>query len=205
MPASATRLAPWEDFVLRVIAIWKLLHAVFFTAVGFGLLKLRHHNVVDFLNDHLIVPYHLNPESHIVDWMLAEAQKVSPHMLFLAGWASFLYAAVFATEGIGLYLRKRWAEWLVVISTGFFLPLEIYELFHRVFWWKFLILAGNLIIVTYLAHRILLDTRLKGGGDGPGIPATGDDKPTVPTGLGAKQRTAGDGVGANGAVSTKTH
>jgi uncharacterized membrane protein (DUF2068 family) len=168
-PVSPARVAPWEDFVLRVIAIWKLVHAVFFTAVGFGLLKLRHHNVVDFLNDHLIVPYHINPESHVVDWMLEQAQKVSPHMLFLAGWASFFYAAIFATEGIGLYLRKRWAEWLVVFATGLFLPLEIYELVKKVVWWKFIILAGNLLIVGYLAHRILLDVRMKGGGgDGGG-------------------------------------
>ena len=40
MSAPATRVAPWEDFVLRLIAIYKLLHAVFFTAVGFGLLRL---------------------------------------------------------------------------------------------------------------------------------------------------------------------
>jgi uncharacterized membrane protein (DUF2068 family) len=134
---------------------------VFFTAVGFGLLRLRHHNIVDFLNNHLIVPYHLNPESHVVDWMLEQAQKINPHMLSLAGWAAFLYASVFATEGVGLYLRKRWAEWLVVVATGFFLPLEIYELFHRVVWWKFLILGGNVAIVAYLAHRIMLDTRLR--------------------------------------------
>jgi len=179
MSASSSRLAPWEDFVLRVIAVWKLIHAVFFTAVGFGLLRLRHHNIVDFLNDHLIVPYHLNPESHVVDWMLEQAQKINPHMLALAGWAAFIYASVFATEGIGLYLRKRWAEWLVVLATGLFLPLEVYELFHRALWWKFLILGGNVLIVAYLAHRITLDTRLQarkaepGGGTRPPEPRVG--------------------------------
>jgi uncharacterized membrane protein (DUF2068 family) len=167
MSAPTPRIAPWEDFVLRVIAIWKLIHAVFFTAVGFGLLRLRHHNIVDFLNAHLIIPYHLNPESHMVDWTLAQAQKISPHMLVLAGWASFMYASVFATEGIGLYLRKRWAEWLVVVATGFFLPLEIYELFARAVWWKFLILAGNVSIVAYLAHRITLDATLEAPPDKP--------------------------------------
>ena len=161
MSAPTTRVAPWEDFVLRLIAIWKLLHAVFFTAVGFGLLRLRHHNVVDFLNAHIIVPYHLNPESRFVDWLLAQGEKVSPHMLLLAGWAAFFYAALFAAEGIGLYLRRRWAEYLVVIVTGSLLPLEIYELCLKLAWWKFGAVVGNLLIVTYLIHRLLLDARFK--------------------------------------------
>ena len=204
MSAPATRLAPWEDFVLRVIAIWKLSHAAFFIAVGFGLLRLRHHNIVDFLNDHLIIPYHINPESHFVDWLLSHAQKLAPWMS-LAGYGAFVYASLFAFEGIGLYLRKRWAEWLVVAATASFLPFELWALFAHVVWWKFLLLVSNLCIVGYLSHRILLDTRLKNDGDGPGVPVSGDVQPGTPTGLGAKQRIAGDGVGTNGAVPTKTH
>lgn len=161
MSAPANRVAIWEDLVLRAIAIWKLSHAVFFTAVGFGLLKLRHHNVVDVLNHYLIIPYHLNPEKPLVDWLIGQAEKVSPHMLLLAGWAAFFYAALFFAEGIGLYLRKHWAEYLVVIVTASLLPLEGYELFHKFALWKLAAVVGNLLIVSYLIHRILLDARTK--------------------------------------------
>jgi uncharacterized membrane protein (DUF2068 family) len=161
MSAPITRVAPWEDFVLRLIAIYKLCHAVFFTAVGFGLLRLRHHNVVEFLNHYLIIPYHLNPENRLVDWFLAQATKVSPHMLLLAGWAAFFYAALFAAEGIGLYLRKHWAEYLVVIVTASLLPLEVYELWLKLALWKFAAVVGNLLIVSYLIHRLMLDARFK--------------------------------------------
>jgi uncharacterized membrane protein (DUF2068 family) len=164
MSSPPTRIAPWEDFVLRVIAIWKLSHAVFFTAVGFGLLKLRHHNVVEILNAYVIIPYHLNPESRFVDWLLGRAGSVSPHMLFLLGWAAFFYAALFAAEGIGLYLRKHWAEYLVVVVTGSLLPIEVYELFHKLAWWKFAAVTGNLLIIAYLIHRLLLDARFKARG-----------------------------------------
>jgi hypothetical protein len=34
-------------------------------------------------------------------------------------------------EGVGLWLRKRWAEWLTVIATSLLVPFEIYELIHR--------------------------------------------------------------------------
>jgi uncharacterized membrane protein (DUF2068 family) len=166
MSAPATRIAPWEDFVLRLIAIYKLFHALFFIAVGFGLLKLRHHNVVEVLNTYVLIPfnayvYHLNPENRMVDWLLDRAGNVSPHMLFLLSWAAFFYAALFAAEGIGLYLRKHWAEYVVIIVTGSLLPLEIYELFHKLAWWKFAAVVGNLFVVGYLVHRLLLDARFK--------------------------------------------
>src|ERR1700722_5622133 len=149
MSEPTPRVAPWEDFVLRLIATWKLLHAVFFTGVGFGLLHLRHHNVVEFLNTNIIVPYHLNPEGRFVDWILSKAAILAPHLVLL-GWAAFLYAALFAAEGIGLFLRRHWAEYLVVIVTGSLLPIEIYELFLKLAWWKFAAVVGNLLIVAYL-------------------------------------------------------
>jgi uncharacterized membrane protein (DUF2068 family) len=161
MSAPTTRVAPWEDFVLRLIALWKLSHAVFFTAVGFGLLRLRGHNVVDFLNAHLIIPYRLNPENQAINWLLGEADVLTSHRLLLLGYGAFFYAALFAAEGIGLYLRKHWAEYLVVIVTASLLPLEIYELSLGIAWWKVVAVVGNLLIVSYLIHRIRLDIRAK--------------------------------------------
>ena len=159
MSAPTTRVAPWEDFVLRFIAIYKLLHALFFIAVGFGLLRLRGHNVVDFLNAHIIIPYHLNPENRAIYWLLDKADALTSHRLLLLGYAAFFYAALFAAEGIGLYLRKHWAEYLVVIVTGSLLPLEVYELYIHAVWWKFAAVVCNLAIVTYLIHRLRLDSQ----------------------------------------------
>jgi len=160
--APITRVAPWEDFVLRFIAIYKLLHALFFIAVGFGLLRLRGHSVVEVLNTYIIIPYHLNPESRVVDWLLDKADTLTSHRLLLLAYAAFFYAALFAVEGIGLYLRKHWAEYLVVAVTGSLLPFEIFELcVTSLAWWKFAVVVGNLLIVTYLIHRLLLDARSK--------------------------------------------
>jgi uncharacterized membrane protein (DUF2068 family) len=161
MSEPTNRVAPWEDFVLRLIALWKSLHAVFFTAVGFGLLRLRGHNVVDFLNDHIIIPYHLNPENRAIYWLLDEADKLTSHKLLLLGYAAFFYAALFAAEGIGLFLRKHWAEYLVVVVTASLLPLEVYELYLKLAWWKFGAVVGNVLIVAYLVHRLILDARYK--------------------------------------------
>lgn len=161
MSEPTVRVAPWEDFVLRLIAVYKLLHAAFFIAVGFGLLRLRHHNVVEVLNTYIIIPYHLDPdENKWVDWTLDKAQLLAPHFSLL-GYTAFCYAALFAAEGVGLYLRKHWAEYLVVIVTGSLLPLELYELVHKLAWWKFGVVIGNLLIVSYLVHRLILDARFR--------------------------------------------
>ena len=158
-PTAQVRVAPWEDFVLRLIAVYKLAHAVFFTAVGFGLLKLRGHNVVEFLNTYVVIHYHLNPENRVVDWLIIEADKLTSHRLLLLGYAAFFYAALFAAEGIGLYLRKHWAEYLVIIVTGSLLPVELYALYLKLALWKFVAVAGNLAILAYLVHRLRLDFR----------------------------------------------
>jgi len=162
MSAPAAQVAPWEDFVLRFIAIYKLLHAAFFIAVGFEFIKLKHghQNVVEILNTYIIIPYNLDPENRWVDWVLDKAAMLSPHLALVA-WVSFFYAALFAAEGIGLYMRKHWAEYLVVIVTGSLLPFEIYELFHKLAWWKFGVVVGNVLIVVYLIHRLILDAHSK--------------------------------------------
>lgn len=161
MSEPAARVAPWEDFVLLLIALWKLANALFFTAVGFGLLKLRHHNIPQFLTDYIIIPYKLSPENRFVDWLLTRAQDITPHALVLLGWASFFYAGLFFVEGFGLYFRRPWAEYLVVIISGSLLPLEIRELLFGVQWWKIVLIIGNLLIVGYLIHRLVLEARLK--------------------------------------------
>ena len=48
------------------------------------------------------------------------------------GVGTFLYALLYLIEGIGLLLRKHWAEYFTVIMTGLFIPLEIYEVARKV-------------------------------------------------------------------------
>jgi uncharacterized membrane protein (DUF2068 family) len=67
---------------------------------------------------------------------------------------SFLYAGLFLTEGIGLWLLKRWAMWFTVIITGSFLPVEIYELVRHPSAGKALVLMINLALLGYLIRRI---------------------------------------------------
>jgi uncharacterized membrane protein (DUF2068 family) len=152
-----TRMAAWEDIVLRVIAIYKMVHGLFFIAVGVGLLKLKHQDIPQILNDYVIRPLRFSPENRIVDWALDEASKLTPHKLTLVSYAAFFYALLFCIEGVGLFLRKHWAEYFVVIVTGSLLPFELYAMFLRVEWWKAGVIFGNVLILAYLIHRLRLD------------------------------------------------
>jgi uncharacterized membrane protein (DUF2068 family) len=67
---------------------------------------------------------------------------------------TFIYSAVFLTEGIGLALRKRWAEYFTIITTASFLPLELYELFHHATLPKAVALAINIAVVVYLVREL---------------------------------------------------
>jgi uncharacterized membrane protein (DUF2068 family) len=75
--------------------------------------------------------------------------------IFLA--VTIAYTAVVLTEGIGLWLRRAWAEWLTVTATGSLIPFELWELITRPPGRRLAIgltLLLNLLIVWYLARLL---------------------------------------------------
>ena len=54
------------------------------------------------------------------------------------------------TEGTGLLLRQRWAEYFTVVVTGSFIPLELYELARHVTVLRLIVIGINVAIVWYL-------------------------------------------------------
>jgi uncharacterized membrane protein (DUF2068 family) len=64
---------------------------------------------------------------------------------------TFFYAALMLTEGIGLALRKKWAEYFTIVATSSLIPLEIYELVQEFSVIKVVVIAVNLVVVGYLA------------------------------------------------------
>jgi len=55
-------------------------------------------------------------------------------------------------EAVGLWLQKRWAEYLTFLATTLFLPLEVYELTKTVSPFKVIALIINLAVVIYLLY-----------------------------------------------------
>jgi uncharacterized membrane protein (DUF2068 family) len=176
MSKSEPRVAVWEDVVLRLIAIYKLIKAMISFSLGIGLLRMVHQNVATFLKTFVIDPFHFDPESRFWAGALDQASKITPHSLRLFSYAAFFYALIFLTEGIGLYLRKHWAEYMVLISTGSLLPIEFYEIYLQLTWWKVGVVLGNVAILLYLIHRLWLDSRNRLPEDNPPSRGTGSSR-----------------------------
>ena len=68
-----------------------------------------------------------------------------------------IYTAVLLTEGIGLWLRKTWAEWLTVIATASLIPFELWQLLFGHHHKPLAVLGAtvlNITIVGYLAYQL---------------------------------------------------
>lgn len=60
------------------------------------------------------------------------------------------YAVVRLAEAYGLWLGRRWAEWLAALSGGIYVPVELYELSRGVTAIKIGALILNACVVAYM-------------------------------------------------------
>jgi uncharacterized membrane protein (DUF2068 family) len=139
--------------LLRLIAVFKLLKAALLIAVGVGALKLLHKDVASAV-EHWVELLRLDPNNHYIDTVLEKASLLTPDKIKELGLGSMIYAALFLTEGIGLWFEKRWAEWLTVIITSSLVPIEIYEIARHTTAVKITVLLINISVVAYLVYRI---------------------------------------------------
>jgi uncharacterized membrane protein (DUF2068 family) len=142
-----------DNRLIRLIALFKLLKAVLLIAVGMGALHLIHKDVASVV-EHWVRMLGLDPGNRYVDRALEKAGNLTPDKMKQLGVGSFIYAALFLTEGIGLWMVKRWAEWFSVIITSSLVPFEIYEICRHPSPIKILVLIFNIAVVAYLIYRI---------------------------------------------------
>lgn len=138
---------------LALIGIGKLLKAIFFVAMGFGVINLLHKDLADSLL-HLAHALRIDPENHAVNVILAKADLITPHQLKLISLALFLYAAVDVIEGTGLILQKVWAEYLTLILTASFLPWEFFEVLRHATTLRVVLTLVNVAVVVYLGYIV---------------------------------------------------
>ena len=148
--AVTTHSHPDRNRWLIIIGVLKLLKAVLFVSMGFGVIRLLHKDVADLLL-HLTTALGFDPENRIVNMLLEQSALLSPHRLKEISIAIFLYAALDIIEGAGLVLEKVWAEYFTLVLTGSFLPWELYEIIRHVTVFKVILTVLNLAVFVYLA------------------------------------------------------
>ena len=141
-----------------LIGCFKLVKGLLLVAVGVGALKLLHKDVAAVVYRWIEI-LRVDPDNRFIHRLLAKILSVTPKQLRELSAGTFFYAALLLTEGIGLLARQRWAEYFTVITTAALLPLEFYELAHRVTAAKLVVLAINAAIVWYLAGHVRRERR----------------------------------------------
>jgi uncharacterized membrane protein (DUF2068 family) len=142
-----------QDRLLRVIAVFKFLKAALLIALSVGAFRLLHRDVGEFA-EHWVRQFGLDPGNRWIDRALARVASLRPEQIRKLGLGGLLYAGLFLAEGIGLWLQKRWGEWLTVIITGSLAPLEIYEIYRHPTVVRVAVLVINVAVVGYLIYGI---------------------------------------------------
>ena len=138
---------------ITLIGLFKLVKGLVLVIAAFGFHRLLHHDVEATVT-HWVEMFRLDPDNRYIHGALVRVFRVTPAQLKALSAGTLLYAGLFLTEGIGLLKRRPWAEYLTVISTALFIPLEVYEIWRRFTWVRLGVLVVNVAIVGYLAARI---------------------------------------------------
>jgi uncharacterized membrane protein (DUF2068 family) len=209
--------------ILRFLAVERIARGLFIVVAAWAVWEFSNAQdaVQQFFErnlsafDPIAVHYHYDlNHSPIVDTIRKVFEYRHSTLLIVAG-ALLGYALIEIVEGFGLWAAKRWAEYLTVVATAAFLPLEIYELTEKVSYLKIGTLLLNVLAVLY----ILLTKRLFGlrGGraafeaerrgaslleveEAAGTSGTSGTQTGAPAGAGAQ---AGAGAGAQQQTGTK--
>lgn len=146
-----------SDSVVVVIGIFKLIKAALL--IWLGIVSLRFAGLVSIPHNPLRIVGEVTaslgalPGRHALLRAVHRMWAIDAHKAEWLGLGSFTYAVVFLVEGLGLTLRKRWAEWLTIVVTASFIPFEIYELVERFGIGKIVAIALNVAILAYLLLR----------------------------------------------------
>jgi uncharacterized membrane protein (DUF2068 family) len=143
---------------LLAIGIFKLVKGLLLVATGLGALSLLHKDLFDTIGRWVTV-LRVDPDNHYIHAAIGKLLNVTPKQLREISAGTFFYAALLLTEGIGLLLRKHWAEYFTVITTAGLIPLEIYELVKHFTAVKVAVLVVNVAIVVYLVMRLRSERR----------------------------------------------
>jgi uncharacterized membrane protein (DUF2068 family) len=134
---------------VRLIAAFKLLKGLVLLAVGIGAIKLLHKDLALEV-EHWADIFRVDPHNRYFHRLLSKVLTLDPRKLRELSVGTFFYAAMDLTEGTGLLLGKRWAEYFTIITTSSFIPLEIYEVARHMSAGSAIVLLLNIAVVIYL-------------------------------------------------------
>jgi uncharacterized membrane protein (DUF2068 family) len=149
------RMGGEHDAFIKVIIVERIVKSTVLVALAIGLIVAGQKGWLHSLVLHAENQLNLNVGRGIIMQLLLRALVFVGGLnhVTLIALSAIAYAALEATEGVGLALRRRWAEYLTVIATGILIPYEAFEVIRHPTLFKVGALALNLAVVGYLAYR----------------------------------------------------
>ena len=129
-PRTPKKRAPTLYFIVAI----KLIKGVALLLLALGVFSLANKDLSDVF-DQFLRWVHLDPERSffqgIGDWL----DTITPTNMRVVASGTFLCGLFLLVEGLGLAFRAKWAIWLAIGESAFFIPIEIFELVrHRPEW-----------------------------------------------------------------------
>ena len=149
-----------SNLFLNLIIIQKAFWGFLTTVLSAGILSMINQDLEAFAR-RLAFILNVKADDRFMILVMEKITQTNTSMLMGFSAIGFFYSGLNITEAYGLYRRYRWAEYLTVIATSFFIPFEIYEVVKQpdIFRWAVLII--NILVVIFLAkHKELFPRRM---------------------------------------------
>ncbi len=153
--AELGRMGGEHDAFIKVIIVERIVKATVLIALAIGLLVAGERGWLatwsEYAEDQLNLAAGHGLIIQLLLKLLLLVGNISHTTVLAIG--AIAYAMLEGTEGVGLAMRRRWAEYLTVIATGVLIPYEAYEVVNKVTLFRVGALLLNAAVVGYLAYR----------------------------------------------------
>ena len=147
-----------DTFILRFLALERAVRGLLLLALAYGVWRFDGsrgalEQVFDSylpalkpLADRLGVDLQETGPVHLIQ----QAFTAEHSTLLLVALGVLAYGVLELVEAVGLWFMKRWGEYVAVVGTAAFVPLELHEIFAKVTWLRIAALIINLFAIAYI-------------------------------------------------------
>jgi uncharacterized membrane protein (DUF2068 family) len=153
-------------FGFKVIGIYKLVSGAMALGIGIGLFRFLGHDPGPAA-ERFVAHLGLDPHNQIIHELLTRITGIDRAHLRALQVGTYLYALLHAVEGIGLFLERDWAGYLVIVASGSLIPFEVYEIVRKFTYLRIALFLVNVGIVIYLIDALRKERRARARTDHP--------------------------------------
>jgi uncharacterized membrane protein (DUF2068 family) len=147
-----------DTFVLRFLAVDRGIRGVLLVALAYGVWRFdgSRSALKQVLNSYLptLEPlayrFGVDLEESGPVRLIQQAFNARHSTLLLVAFGVLAYGVLELVEAYGLWFKKRWGEYVAVVATALFVPLEVHEILVKVTVLRVSALVVNLFAVAYI-------------------------------------------------------